>query len=159
VLVFSTDLSATNLPITVDFPVLLRNMIAEMQRLPSPLVHDWRTVGQLIESREFGALVSVTSPEGEGIPLHADQLAILTEEPGFYAVTTRDGVMPVAINIDPVESLAFQDAVSQIGEQGSETATKEILRRLWPYFAVLLLILLIAESLIYVRSEMLGGRT
>lgn len=158
VLVFSTDLTATNLPITVDFPILLRNMLAGMQRLPSSLVHDWRTTGHLIEAGEFGSFLSARDPSERVIPLNSEQLAITTEEPGFYIVTTQQGVMPVAINVDPAESYVPQGAGSQVTDIGAEPETKETLRRLWPYFALALLVLLIAESLAYVRTELSGGR-
>lgn len=158
VLVFSTDLTGTNLPITVDFPMLLRNMFAGMQRLPSPLVHDWRTVGHLIEAEEFGDFLSARDPSGKEISVSSEQLAIPTEEPGFYVMTTRQGIVPVAINVDPAESNRHQEAVSQVSDVGLQAETKETLRRLWPYFALALILLLIAESLVYVRTELSGRR-
>lgn len=158
VLILSTDLSATNFPITVDFPMLLRNVLSGLQRLPSPLVHDWRTIGQLIEVREFGAFVSARSPANEAISLVPGQLAIPTEEPGFYEITTHDAVIPIAINVDPSESRALLGTDSQSADATPQTETKEILVRLWPYFALVLLLLLVAESIVYVRTELLGGR-
>ncbi|GAG25790.1 unnamed protein product, partial [marine sediment metagenome] len=125
VLVFSTDLTATNLPITVDFPILLRNMLAGMQRLPSPLVHDWRMMGHLIEAREFGEFLSARDPSGRVIPLNSEQLAVPTEEPGFYVLTTRQGIVPVAINVDPAESHRSQEVISQAGHAGLQAETKE----------------------------------
>lgn len=158
VLILSTDLSATNLPITVDFPMLLRNVLSGLQRQPSSLVHDWRMIGQLIEEQEFGTFVSARNPSDEPIALVPGQLAILTDEPGFYEITTPDGVIPIAINIDPIESRMLFNTDFQNADVTVRTETKEILVRLWPYFALLLLILLVVESLVYVRTELVGGR-
>ena len=158
-LILSTDLSATNLPITVDFPLLLRNMLAGLKRLPSPLVHQWRTIGELIEVKELGAFLAVLDPEKTAIQLDADQLAIPTSQPGFYSITTQQGVIPIAVNIDPHESLSLLGTVQNGGDATiPQSESKEILVRLWPYLALALLLLLIAESLLYVRSEMLGRR-
>lgn len=158
VLVLSTDLTSTNLPITVDFPMLLRNVLSGLQRQPSSLVHNWRLIGHLIEEQEFGTFVNALSPSNEAIELVPGQLAIRADEPGFYQLTTRDGIIPIAVNIDPSESGETPvDALQQ--ENGTQqTETKEILIRLWPYLAILLLILLVTESFVYVRTEMLGGR-
>lgn len=158
VLILSTDLSATNFPITVDFPMLLRNVLSGLQRLPSPLIHSWRLIGDLIEVREFGTIASALSPDDRSIILVPGQVAIPTEEPGFYAIATRDGVIPIAVNVDPNESRMLAGEDFHNSDWTPQTETKETLLRLWPYFALLLLVVLIAESFIYVRSELQSGR-
>ncbi|MCK5246605.1 hypothetical protein KAR02_06880, partial [Candidatus Bipolaricaulota bacterium] len=107
---------------------------------------------------EFGAFISARSPADDPIVLVSEQLAIRADEPGFYEVTTHDGVIPIAINIDPAESRSYLSTDFQNEDVNARTETKEILVRLWPYFALLLLLLLVVESFMYVRTELLGGR-
>jgi hypothetical protein len=155
IVVLSTDLTATNLPITVDFPLLIRNLVARLRRLPSPLAHEWHTVGQLIDAEAFGQVMAARDPGGESIELSPKQPAIPTDQPGFYLLETRDGVIPIAVNIDPSESFRPQgaDPLTE-GDLGGQTETREMLRRLWPYFAIVALVLLVTEAVVYVRSEL-----
>jgi len=154
IVVLSTDLTATNFPITVDFPLLLRNLIAIMQRLPSPLVHEWRTVGQLIDAQQYGSVAAAETPNGDEIVLSVGQLAIPTDQPGFYVLKTRDETVPVAVNIDPGESARPGMEEVHGVEATGRTETQEMLLRLWPYFAIAALLLLLTEAIVYVRSEL-----
>jgi len=159
ILAFSTDLTATNLPITVEFPLLIRNLLASMQRLPSPLVYEWRNVGQLIDVSEFGTFRTAVDPGGTLIELSAEQQAIPTDQPGFYRLETRNGVIPVAINIDSAESVQMHGEAWRGGSSDGQSVEREIYRRLWPYLALAALVLLLAEVIVYVQKELTGGRT
>ena len=159
ILAFSTDLKSTNLPITVDFPLLVRNLLASMQRLPSPLAHEWRNVGHLIDAREFGTFLTAVEPSGRMIELPAEQRAVPTDQPGFYRLETRDGVIPVAINIDSAESAQMHGEARRSDSTDGQSAEREIYRRLWPYLAIAALLLLLTETIVYVQKELTGGRT
>lgn len=159
ILAFSTDLTSTNLPITVDFPLLIRNLLASMQRLPSPLVHEWRNVGHLIDAGEFGTVRTAVEPTGRIIELSAEQRAIPTNQPGFYRLETGNGVIPVAINIDSAESVQMRGETWRGSGTDGQFVEREIHRRLWPYLALAALVLLLAEAIVYVQKELTGGRT
>ncbi|MFC2078260.1 VWA domain-containing protein, partial [Candidatus Bipolaricaulota bacterium] len=66
------DLVETNLPITVDFPILIRNVAA--RRLPSPVSHTWAVVGEPISLGEGGErITSIATPAAHDVSLGPEQ--------------------------------------------------------------------------------------
>jgi hypothetical protein len=154
VFILSTDLRATNLPITVDFPVLIRNLLTSIARVPGPVVHEWRTVGQLVGAEGAGTLRAARTPSGSTVPLAPGQSAFAAEEPGFYTLQTSRGTHDVAVNVSPLESVRPPEPVVPHGQlPTSPSATREVLSRLWPFFAWAALALLAAEALLYIRVD------
>ncbi len=151
--VFSTDLRATNLPITVEFPVLVRNVLASVTRIPGALVHTWRTVGELLEVAEAGGLRRVRDPDGREIALEPGQTAFLPERPGLYDVETDRGTQALAVNVPTEESSSALPDVASAAAPAASVAPVDVLRRLWPLFAWIALLLLAVEAGLYVRFD------
>jgi hypothetical protein len=151
--IFSTDLRATNLPITVEFPVLVRNVLTSVTRVPGTLVHAWRTVGELVEVADAGGLRRVRDPGGREIALEPGQAAFLPERPGLYDVETDRGTHALAINVPAEETLSVPSDAAGAPVPAAPVAPVVVLRRLWPLFAWVALLLLAIEAGLYVRFD------
>ncbi len=152
VFIFSTDLRGTNLPITVDFPILIRNLVTSIARVSGPLVHEWRTVGDLVGA-EGGSLQVVRAPGGTSVPIEAGQQAFVAEEPGFYVVETSQGIRNIAVNVSPAESVPAPEAETMGSRAPAPFAAREVTSRLWPLFAWAALTLLAVEAVLYIRLD------
>lgn len=153
VFVFSTDLRGTNLPITVEFPVLIRNLLSSITRVPGTLVHEWREVGGLLSTAGLGAVRTVRAPSGAAVALDPGQTAFVTDEPGFYQLETARETREIAVNVPPRESVRAPAGTNST-RQGSIAATpQEIMRHLWPLFAWIALLLLGIEVGLYMRFD------
>ncbi len=152
VFIFSTDLRGTNLPITVDFPILVRNLVTSIVRVPGPLVHEWRTVGEFIDAGG-GSLRSVRAPGGASVQIEAGQEAFVAEEPGFYVVETSQGVRTIAVNVSPVESVPAPEEGTTGNQAPAPFTTREATSLLWPLFAWAALTLLAVEAVLYIRFD------
>ncbi|MGB2982521.1 MAG: VWA domain-containing protein [Candidatus Bipolaricaulia bacterium] len=139
------DVGATNLPVTVDFPLLIRNILGRITRLPAALSYDWTLVGDPVRLTGLGAILALVAPNGSEIQLDAARAFFLPEAPGLYALTTERGVFPIAVNVAPGESVDF----ARSGDTSSDLVTGrlgQVLLPLWPYVAAFAALLLIAET-------------
>jgi hypothetical protein len=151
--VFSTDLRGTNLPITVDFPILIRNLLSTVARVPGPLVHEWRAVGEPVDLASSGAVRSIRSPGGETITPESGRTLFIAEEPGFYEVQAARETRTIAVNVPPGESARSLLPVEPVRSAAASTSSQEVTRRLWPLFAWLALLLLAVEAGLYLRFD------
>jgi len=149
-ILISTTLDATNLPITVDFPILIRNVLSAVVRLPAELSYDTAVVGEPVPLSGYGTIERI---EAAGGNLVADTLrvseAFYPDRPGLYTVYSSRGVFPIAVNISPTESSAVQsadDASSPASTYG--LADRQYWRSLWPLLVALVLVLLVAETIV-----------
>jgi len=146
------DLLATNFPITVDFPVLIRNIIGRIVKLPAEISHTWAHAGAPFSLGDVSAerITWVETPDGGRISTADGQLQFIPQEPGFYRLGSARGTYPLAVNVAPSESVAvaFAPVASEI-ERTDTTESGRRLRPLWPWLAGLGACLLIAESVEY----------
>jgi hypothetical protein len=150
---FSSDLMATNLPITVDFPILVRNLVARLVHVPASLPHEWTLVGEPFPLTNMGEVREIVSPDGRAASLLEGQAVFRPETPGHYAVITDRGTYSVGANIALSESV-FRDAtgpaVTSLSLLGSGEATS--LFQTWPLLVGLAILLLSSEALAYSRT-------
>lgn len=149
----ASDLVATNLPITVDFPVLMRNVIGRIVRLPAEISHAWAHAGDPFSLGEAAGerIQAIETPGGRRFTLSDDQLQFVPTEPGFYRLISSRGTYPLAVNVSPVESetAGFQGEIVGDLAGGGATTSGRRLWPLWPWFAGVAVLLLIAESIEY----------
>ncbi len=154
VFVFSTDLRGTNLPITVDFPILIRNLLSTVTRVPGPLVHEWRAVGEPLDLASSGAVRSIRTPGGETITPESGRTLFIADEPGFYEVQAARETRAIAVNVPPGESARSLLPVDPVRPAAATpSSSQEVMRRLWPLFAWIALLLLAIEAGLYLRFD------
>ena len=148
VVLIAPDLMSTNLPLTIDFPLLVRNLLELFLPLPTPLTHRWAIVGEPVRIDGYGALRSLTAPSGREISLASGARSFYPQEPGIYTLSTEKGIYALAVNVDPAESeppdaLIEAQVVTPVKEQ------TQALLPLWPYFAVTAFLALLVEAFLY----------
>jgi hypothetical protein len=147
IVLIAPDLMRTNLPLTVDFPLLVRNILASFSVLPSPVTHTWALVGEERSIREYGEAVKLVDPEGKELSL-GDAGSFLPQRPGIYTLTTSKGIYQLAVNVDPRESelpvLSEEPILAEAIHLEAQT-----LFPLWPLFAGLAILFLFVETLLY----------
>jgi hypothetical protein len=148
VLVLNTDLYGTNLPITVDFPLLVRNFLASVVRLPGRPVIRWNMVGRPVNLAAFGPVSSMTTPVGEVVTVPEGQQLFAPDQPGPYELLADGHRFPLSVNIDPSESAEGETATQDAAATIDALFRKDVVAVLWPYAAALALALLIAEAMV-----------
>ena len=148
VLLIAPDLMETNLPLTIDFPLLVRNILTSYTTLASPITHAWSIVGEPVDIDAYGTLLVLEDPNHQEIPLAAEARSFIPQAPGIYTLRTTKGVYPLAVNVDPAESappgLVLHDTPAEpIRKQA------QALFPLWPYIAGLAFLFLLLEGAIY----------
>jgi len=147
IVLIAPDLMRTNLPLTVDFPLLVRNILASFSVLPAPVTYTWALVGEERSIREYGEASKLVDPEGEELPL-GEAGSFLPEEPGIYTLTTSKGIYPLAVNVDLLESelpvLSEEPLLAEAIHSEAQT-----LFPLWPFFAGLAILFLLVETFLY----------
>ncbi|MCK4681994.1 BatA and WFA domain-containing protein [Candidatus Bipolaricaulota bacterium] len=147
IVLIAPDLMRTNLPLTVDFPLLVRNILASFSVLPSPVTHTWALVGEERSIREYGEAVKLVDPEGKELSL-GDAGSFLPQRPGIYTLTTSKGIYQLAVNVDLLESeppvLSEEPILAEAIHLEAQT-----LFPLWPLFAGLAILFLFVETLLY----------
>ncbi|MEN6368441.1 MAG: VWA domain-containing protein [Thermotogota bacterium] len=106
ILILTADLLATNLPITVDFPLLVRAFVSSLVRTEPGLVPEWTHVGDPVPLDRSGATAAVITPNGLSVPLADGQRVFLPDGPGEYTLVVGDDRYPLSVNVDPSESLS-----------------------------------------------------
>ncbi len=139
---------ATNLPLTVDFPLLVRNLLEELVGLPAPSRPDWAIVGRPVALSGHGEVLRVTDPNGEVLPAQGT-LFFLPRTPGIHTVTTDRGTYLLAVNVDPMESSPARPLVAGPVAQEPEGLEAQVVLPIWPLFAGAGILLLLVEAARY----------
>jgi len=147
-ILISADLMETNLPLTVDFPLLIRNILDAFSPLPAQALVAWSIVGEPIRVDGYGAVISLEDPAGRSIRLSANAEAFIPQIPGLYALKTDRGTYPLAVNVDPAESLPAGDVLVSAAVEAAVTQA-QVLYPMWPVIAGLGLLALLLEASMY----------
>jgi hypothetical protein len=151
VVLLAPDLIKTNLPLTVDFPILVRNILhwlslADPSAPPPALV-----AGEPIPFAPYGVPERLKDPSGHETQIDPGSVGFLAKAPGIYQLTTSSGTYAIAVNVDWNESPhpAIEGASAPVAPEGSATTLDVALLPVWPFVAVLALALLVLESVIF----------
>ena len=138
------DLMNTNLPITVDFPILVRNLAHELVRIPAELAFQSAEVGDFISLQGKGVVRSLTNQQDQHVR-YSDALSTFSpQEPGIYTLTTDRGAFALTVNI-PASETVLKDT-SQLMSGHSEFEQSDHLYPLWPILLALAVLLLLIEA-------------
>ena len=149
-------LDTTNLPITVDFPILVRNIVRSVVRLPAELSYRTAVVGEVVSLSGYGAIDRIEDPDGEELaPALAVGDAFYPDRPGVYTIHSSRGTFPVAANIAFGDSMS--DALAAANDEPFANTTYGLAEReywlpIWPLAASLIVGLLIIETVIRNRK-------
>ena len=147
IVLIAPDIMRTNLPLTIDFPILIRNILAQLTPRPTPPSPLWASVGDPLSLQGYDNPSALTSPDGEAL-LFDEQRAFIPQSPGIYTLTTERGVYPLAANVALGESIPAQgEAAASVGHEVLRADITGI--PLWPEVALAALLLLLAEGAIY----------
>jgi hypothetical protein len=117
---FNPDLDNSNLLLTVDFPILMTNImdwLLPLRERSTELVS-----GDELPLQELGSdTIEVRSPSGQSCTYHnSDQSCGHVEEPGFYTITSGSIQEEFAVNPPPTESSGSE--TTQIAPTGQPPA-------------------------------------
>jgi len=144
----SPDLMETNLPLTVDFPLLIRNILNAFTPLPAQASYAWSIVGEPIRVDGYGAVIGLEDPAGRSIRLSSNADSFIPQIPGLYALKTDRGTYSLAVNVDPAESLPPGDVLVDAAPE-AVTTQAQVLYSMWPIIAGLGLLALLLEAGMY----------
>jgi len=148
IVLLTPDLMRTNLPLTADFPLLVRNVLSDFARLPAGKADAWLAVAEPVDLSTLGAVSAISDPAGRLVepPEHA---GVFTPEiPGIYTVTTSRGIISLAANVPVTESLPPPTETEADPTDNSEQQTATT-SPLWPLFAGAALLCLAGEAGVY----------
>lgn len=141
------SLDATNLRLTVDFPILVARLLRWL--VPVPLEANVLDTGSTLHLEQEGMTVMLPSRETTTV----ERTAFLgTDEPGFYLVPETDTAW--AVNVPANESrLIPTSAVIRSDVAGNiQAEVNEVANPIWIYFAVIGLFALGIEWVSYERG-------
>jgi len=141
------DLMNTNLPVTVDFPILIRNLAHELVRLPAELSFQSPEVGDFISLQGRGVVQSLTNSQDQNIAYSEALLTFAPLNPGIYFLTTDRGAFALSVNISASETVL--KGTSQLIPTRTETERSERLYPLWPILIALAILLLFIEAILH----------
>lgn len=159
ILVLTADLLATNLPITVDFPLLVRTLVSSLVRADGDLTPEWTCVGDPIPLIRSGRTATALDPTGKPIAVAAGQRALVPDEPGVFTLVAGDDRYPVSVNLAPSESRPAVEspAVSREAVRTAPEAKPKSALPLWPALAGVACVLLLAELILARRRALRAG--
>ncbi|MBP5269408.1 MAG: BatA and WFA domain-containing protein [Clostridia bacterium] len=153
------DIHDSNLPLLKEFPILIQNLLGwSVPRMTegSGVYLTGSLVG--IKGLAYSESISVTSPDGTvakiAPPFPADKVRLSL--PGVYTVTqtlsragTESEVKGYLVAGVPESESAMKGAVSFEGEGGAQVSDLIGQTELWPYFLIVILLLMAAEWGVY----------
>jgi len=148
IVLIAPDLLQSNLPLTVDFPLLVRNVLEAFSPLPAAITYAWSIVGEPIQLDGYGTAVELVDPSGRKLALSSGADSFIPQVPGVYTLQTERGTYPLAVNVDPAESepageVLLSDAADAVKEKA------QTLFPIWPYLAGLGFLALLFEAGLY----------
>ncbi|MGD9676075.1 MAG: hypothetical protein AB7V19_05260, partial [Candidatus Bipolaricaulia bacterium] len=151
----------TNFPLTVDFPILVRNILHWLSLSTLSAPPHAATVGAAIPFAPYGVPQRLEDPSGRVTDVPSTSFGFRAKSPGIYRLTTSSGTYPIAVNVEGGESprtSAADEEVAPKGDDGTAGGLQTGLRPVWPMAAALGLLLLVAESFVYHRVGFLRSR-
>ena len=107
-------------------------------------------VGGVVDLSGYGELAHIVDPGSRASVAAVAARSFVPDTPGIYTITTDKGVYPIAVNVDPKESNTSTSPVSEEATAMYTGPTQTLtLFPAWPYVAILALLALIAEAILY----------
>jgi len=152
------DILETNLPITIDFPLLVRNVIANLVRLPAELSYRSAEIGEPISLSGRGRIEGLYDGDEVPIPLPEGLSTFRPESPGFHTLITDRGAFAIAVNVPASES-SIRSSAEEILPANAAAQSAVRFLPLWPAIAGLAILLLLGEAHLHSGRRSLMRRT
>ncbi len=141
------SLNATNLRLTVDFPILVARLLRWL--VPVPLEANVVNTGTTLHLEQEGMTVTLPNQRSISVPRTA---FLGTTEPGFYLLPETDTAWAVNVpatesRLQPINTVTSSDVAGNIQVEVNEVASP-----LWIYFAAFGLLALGVEWVSYERG-------
>jgi hypothetical protein len=161
VVLLAPDPMKTNLPLAVDFPILVRNILYWLSLANSSVPPHAVTVGTAIPFAPYGAPRRLKDPSGHETSIESTTFGFLAKSPGIYQLSTSSGTYPIAVNVDWSESprASAPERTATDIDDGAAGASEVTFQSVWKVVAAVGLLLLLAESVVYHRPGLLRRRT
>ena len=153
ILVLAADLMMTNLPITVDFPLLIRNYVGKIARPAARLTYSSASVGDPVSVTGRGAIAGLLDPDGRAVAISPGMATFRPSRPGRYTLHTDRGTYAIAANVAPSESIDDRTLAVVGSSVAASCETSSMRTPLWPYAALGGIAILFAEG-----HKAVGGR-
>ncbi len=146
------NLQESNLVLTVDFPILVRNALGWLLPQIEPTVP--KQVGQALKLAGFsGEGVEVLTPQGQRIALDKEQNLVQTETPGFFLLKTAENTRAWAVNLALSESEVGSEGRQEPSAQSQQGQVQvQAQFPLWRFLLIAALLALIGELFVYDRA-------
>ena len=141
------DLMNTNLPVTVDFPILIRNLANELVRIPAELSYQSPEVGDFIHLQGRGVIQSLTNAEDRPIAYSQTLQTFTPPEPGIYTLRTDKGAFALTVNVPASETTLKTEAM--LTSTYTATEQSEHLYPLWRILLAVAVLLLLIEIILH----------
>lgn len=160
VVLLAPDPLKTNLPLTVDFPILVWNILHWLSLTDPSAPPSSVVAGEPIPFALYGVPERLVDPSGRETGIDPSAVGFLAKAPGVYQLITSSGTYAVAVNVAGSESPrpVSQVTVTTGAREGREAIETGLLPA-WPMAAALALALLILESASYQRLRLPRRRT
>ncbi|MEW5827158.1 MAG: hypothetical protein AB1778_10050, partial [Candidatus Bipolaricaulota bacterium] len=148
----------TNLPLTVDFPILMENALRWLALASPSTPAGAFAAGDAIAFSPYGTPIRLREPSGREVEVNPEAFGFLARSPGLYELTAQTGVFPIAVNVAGGESP--HPSGSGVVERPGETPVRldEVLVPLWPLATGAALLFLAAESVAFLRGGLIRRR-
>jgi Aerotolerance regulator N-terminal/von Willebrand factor type A domain len=146
------DLMDTNLPVTVDFPILIRNLANELVRIPAELSFESPEVGDFVSLEGRGNIQSLSTIEDQSVAYSNALLTFAPPEPGIYMLRTDKGAFALTVNVPASETVLKSE--SPIATRTAVTEQAERLYPLWPILLAIAIVLLLIEIVLQLGLNM-----
>lgn len=169
----SFDLNKTNLPMLIDFPLLVNNMIT--YSLPDTVEKRSYDVGETVKfnvpvgtesyefryhdekSGEIRTLNAITKGENDG---YLEDSEFTLDKLGVYSILVKYAnesekiiYLPTSVPADESDILAMGDSVIAPKIENVVEDTEKAPMEIWPYIVMVLLVVLVVEWGVYYRDE------
>ncbi|MCX6094604.1 MAG: VWA domain-containing protein [Candidatus Bipolaricaulota bacterium] len=153
IVVLAPDPIRTNLPLCVDFPILVWNIIHWLSLANPSAPSSAPVAGEPIPFSPYGTPERLEDPSDHEIPVDADTVGFVARAPGVYRLTTSTGTYAVAVNVDWNESPrpSTSSTAAPAPADGARARLDSTFFFAWPIAAALALAFLVLECVVYQR--------
>lgn len=147
VVLLAADPVRTNLPLIVDFPLLVRNVVRWLALVDRSAPPPASVAGEPISFAPYGVPQRLTDPSGRVVDVDPESFGFLAKAPGVYWLTSPSGSYAVAVNVATSESPRDASAERRMaaGRAAAGGTVARALLPVWPFAASLALILCVLE--------------
>lgn len=161
VVLLAADPLETNLPLCVDFPILVWNAVRWLSLTNPSAPPANPVVGEPVPFSPYGVPERLEDPAGREIEVTAGSAGFVARAPGIYRLTTSSGTFAVAVNVPWDESPRRDPSPPQRPQPPASDATElgAAFFRAWPAAAGLALVCLVLEAALCRRAAQTRRRT